>query len=40
MAQDPTPNQLKAYQELMDDYRYWADAQAEADRASDGPDEW
>jgi hypothetical protein len=40
MAPTPTPNQLAAYQEQMDDFRYWEEADAAMDRASDGPDEW
>lgn len=40
MAQNPTPNQLAAYEEAMGDPRYWAEVDAEMDRASDGPDEW
>lgn len=40
MAPQPTPNQMAAYSELQDDFRYWEAADAEMDRASDGPDEW
>lgn len=40
MAPQPTPNQMAAYQEAMQDHRYWEQADAEMDRASDGPDEW
>jgi hypothetical protein len=31
---------MAAYSELQDDFRYWEEADAMADRASDGPDEW